>query len=861
MTNHHVQEHAVAVMDAARALLTAEDVRRLVAASCGHRQQAVVEAIGLKLDPRFVRGGLAKLVLDRLRGPLTGRLASLVGVLTEPVLEHAREFLGEDADDPSFERINALYAYASAEWGSGVADLMYAWVVVSELRAAPHCAAVLDARRPELMPAPGPGDEGGDDEESQSEVAGDEREVFSALDVLVIRSVVDAFSGTVGALAVADARRLVDELVKLNGTRRTSWFHLGFLDALDDDESPDLPEAAANDERLYWRYAGLLTGAVRRQQLATVNGLDLAEPGLTQKVLLDPILGRGLVAVTLSAVLQLRPARGAQLLEQVRPAYVETAQHIVILRLAHDRARGLLVDGEVGEARAIWQALRQNPPELLAALEIDVRRRLVACARASNDFATARSLLADTSEARTSGLEAVLETERGLVACEIAQLRHVSLDGGTDHRDLLRARLERGRDAFESALSIDVGEWRASLCLGVLETLSERPETAVHHLASAIAGMHQDPRVSRGGLPHETRFNLGIAKLASLEPGDDGAAFGLLTEAVSQGWVPSTARVLEALNLLVLHGSKHADEWLSYAYERLPNPARLAEPVLDLVGNGGPETRQVAQRLARSLKVKQVDRFKLFAALLGRVDDLSGGEVDEILGDLEDFVHQVQHPEVTRMWAAWLNSEVAAQLLGTAAAAVLEADAYRDLGETAAAMAVIERLIHPALSDPGGPYDPRELLELFHRLAPPAEEEQRLRDLVERADRLELQDDRPVKIVFVGGNETQQSYREELDRMLEVKFDNRVSVKWIFPGWGANWKPEAERAESHFAGSDVLVLMPYVRTNLGRRLRRTSGEAGLPWVACTGKGRDSMLRSLLRAASVAQTVKGSTASA
>jgi len=47
------------------------------------------------------------------------------------------------------------------------------------------------------------------------------------------------------------------------------------------------------------------------------------------------------------------------------------------------------------------------------------------------------------------------------------------------------------------------------------------------------------------------------------------------------------------------------------------------------------------------------------------------------------------------------------------------------------------------------------------------------------------------------------------------------------------------------------VLMPFVRTELGRAVRRLCSEFGVPWVACTGKGYDSMERAIRTALQLA----------
>jgi len=68
-----------------------------------------------------------------------------------------------------------------------------------------------------------------------------------------------------------------------------------------------------------------------------------------------------------------------------------------------------------------------------------------------------------------------------------------------------------------------------------------------------------------------------------------------------------------------------------------------------------------------------------------------------------------------------------------------------------------------------------------------------------------------------------------------------------FTGWSGNWGRELPSVESRVAGARSVVIMRFVPTMLGRALRRLCGEHGRPWVACTGHGRDSMLRAIERA--------------
>ncbi len=107
----------------------------------------------------------------------------------------------------------------------------------------------------------------------------------------------------------------------------------------------------------------------------------------------------------------------------------------------------------------------------------------------------------------------------------------------------------------------------------------------------------------------------------------------------------------------------------------------------------------------------------------------------------------------------------------------------------------------------------------------------------------------PLLVVFVGGNETQAQYRTGIELELSARF-GAVTVVW-FEGWGSNWNRTADAASRHFITAEALVLMPFVRTELGRTLRKRASENGIPEIPCTGRGRQSLLHAIETAVAVA----------
>lgn len=110
----------------------------------------------------------------------------------------------------------------------------------------------------------------------------------------------------------------------------------------------------------------------------------------------------------------------------------------------------------------------------------------------------------------------------------------------------------------------------------------------------------------------------------------------------------------------------------------------------------------------------------------------------------------------------------------------------------------------------------------------------------------------PVRVLFVGGDESQARYHAGIEAAVTARYRGTVTVEWWAPGWSSNWAPVADAVERRYPGAGALVLMTFVRTNFGRRMRATSGGAGVPWVSCTGHGRTAMDRAIDRAVAVAR---------
>ena len=107
----------------------------------------------------------------------------------------------------------------------------------------------------------------------------------------------------------------------------------------------------------------------------------------------------------------------------------------------------------------------------------------------------------------------------------------------------------------------------------------------------------------------------------------------------------------------------------------------------------------------------------------------------------------------------------------------------------------------------------------------------------------------PARILFVGGNESQERY----EASLRADFLERNPGSTIdFTHWSSNWGRQIDEVKPKLAQYSAMVLMRFVRTQMGRELRRLGTRFDLPWVACTGHGRESLRRAIENAARVAR---------
>ncbi len=288
------------------------------------------------------------------------------------------------------------------------------------------------------------------------------------------------------------------------------------------------------------------------------------------------------------------------------------------------------------------------------------------------------------------------------------------------------------------------------------------------------------------------------------------------------------------------------------------------ESVLDVLSNNetaiavGPVTDALRSQ-AEKLEGSEAAASYLRACVKGYMKAERYKEAGDLLDELEvlaidgvgtaEFLDLVRDPE--RLQPAWEQEEVV----------VARARCFEALGDLETAMGVIRPVFHRYAAK-GDIHEAGGILECIRRYGLPEEryvqETRRLEALIEhgRESAPQVNDPdmkiapRPLNILFVGGNEIQKKQESAVRNNLRERAPH-VDVTFIFTGWSGNWQLHLEKVQSELHKHDALVLMRFMRTNLGREIRRLCGKK--QWRSCWSSGHKGMADAILAAAEAAKT--------
>lgn len=828
--------------------LTTEDVRRALEEASGDELAPVLRALGVQA--RAAGRKVPQLLRSRLRSLGHDAARDVAAFLTQPAVRGLEALLPEEDGDLEEElRERALPAFAAA-WPPGLVRLTLecAWHGGELGTAARDRLLAQVDREPAHVLA---GVSGPERPENAGRNEGEARARPS-----IVEGALDALLAEAVAQPGADpgrARDAVEELLALDPDRPAAWYQYG---RLVDAAACPLPNAAAHRAFVLGRLRRLADHGDR----AGLVALGAEERGALEDLLARPE-GTAVAAPVIAA--HLHDARTVARLLHLVAGVCDDWRGLLAEVWTAVEAR--LADGDVVTAelllRAAEEALWRWAPgangsgRALAREATTLALQRVACRRRRSDFVGAARLLEGMDEAPLDDeLRAAATAERAMIGAGVSGadgLRFPATDGERAH---LRERLLPLRATLVDAVALDPGGLVPNLLLGMLLWCEGDP-SAAPCLTAAQAALGE--RVDEGELGAALRFHAALARLRLLEPGSDEAAYGDLVAALEAGHRPAAGDLELATVALAAHGSPHLGPFLARAVAVAPGDRQLVHLLAERARDGDAQAMTTAEAVAaeadgrRSLAL----RFELLDAALAGAGLLGDTEAAaRLAGAVDDVLVRAGDAELDERFADALASNETLRLaLEPAHADALRLEILRRIGRLDEARALARALFFRAASGGLRAFDPADLFDVLVELdLAPVELGELARLLLSPPDGEELRPilTRPVRVLFVGGNETQKRYRAAVEAALAERHGGRVSVAWFLPGWRSNWTADAARIEAAYAEADVVVLMTFVRTHLGQWVRRTAGEHGLPWVACTGHGRVAIERAIERAVAI-----------
>ncbi|MHB8464951.1 MAG: hypothetical protein ACYDD7_08955 [Acidimicrobiales bacterium] len=519
-----------------------------------------------------------------------------------------------------------------------------------------------------------------------------------------------------------------------------------------------------------------------------------------------------------------------------------------------DRCRGVV--GPAPEQAPTLADEHPAPYEDTAVCEAMVMFREAQRRRRTRDFAGAARLAEAAVEHLGDPQRAEVSCELGLAAAQLDSLSRLSFPGNEEGRRRLAARLRPTEVHVANALGVDAACMVAHLLAGVSAYCRDADEDAAGHLDQVDALLAAAEEAERRLLP-AVWFHRALARLRLLEPGSDAAAYEEITASLAAGYRPPPSALIGACHALAAHASPHAPELAARAALLVPGTVELAGLVGEAARRGDGRYATAARNLARVRRTAPDIRFDLLTAVLAGAELRSDDEGVNIAADeIELLLVDVCDGALEAAWVEQLRTDhVLRSVLGPANADLARTVWLRRGGRIAEAAELARTLFHRAVAGAACALDGDDLLDLIIELGVGEEEIAGLRRLLVRevsAVSPPGAEGRPVTVLFVGGNETQQRYHQDIDAAVEGRHEGHVHIEWMGCGWNSNWAKGLQQIQARLARADVLVIMSFVRTSLGERVRAAAGTAGVPWVACTGHGRAAMQRAIERGVALAR---------
>ncbi len=689
---------------------------------------------------------------------------------------------------------------------------------------------------------------------------------FTTLDKLLFRASVDSVAGVEGSLPPEEMADLVEELINLNATRTRSYFHRGYLQALNGTSFEQMGHEQ-NQERRAWEWAGRIIGLVRfdrksdileefdanphiARQMAAGEHEDAAAGAMPRVVsaLLDADRFQDACALLKPELVGLHP-------DKYLPDLIYKGRNLVRLRRVE---QAKLVIGKARELLAVDGIGQGCPPHL----RYECERRWGQVLRAQGAYREARALFERLLE--QGGPIAELRTDMALCAGKARWLDDLLLPGRNSEHGALLHQIEPGMADARLALEAGGPASGAAYLLGLEALLHRNSESqSLAYLEQAYEmALARDEVYAESLFFPQLCLALSVAILLAMDESRFDTAHGLLHRALDEGRISKLPLDFFKRAIHVVRASSHPAclEILQDFEQRCPDilDEHLRDP--DFL-EASPSILKLLQRRACSELRTPQSRWNDLSALLKASIRASKLDIaDTCLDAMEGLA--LKHERLTDAYLEVLtNMDLAGACLEDMDRLEARRLLYKTRGKPHDEARVLAEMARHAFGNSKVRLG-SECLNLALALGLPAAdlavERQWAKDLNEGVTQRQPTRNSSlasVAILMVGGNETQARYDDQI-RTYFRKSDPTLTIEFLHPAWSSNWNSDLEDVRRRLPRFHGIVIMRFNRTLFGRHLRRLASGLEKPWFPCTGHGRDSLVRAIEEAAEVARNLRG-----
>ncbi len=664
---------------------------------------------------------------------------------------------------------------------------------------------------------------------------------FSPLDRLLMHAIHDCVAMVRGALSEDDMAKAVHELLSLNGDIATYHFHSGYFSGATGGRF--LPTKHQSQEAQAWAFLGYVLGMHRE------SGDVVAEAVLNYQRHWEKVLST-LTTADITLLYTIVPALDARsdyeslakLLTHCPVPQMHYAEHPDSVPHALFKIAARLVrNGEhQTQADQILQALIRScmASGYMGDLYGRCLRKRGQLLRRKKQFKGAIELFELASAVVGFTEVAQCQADIGLSAAGFPALDSIVPNDSNDFR-VVHVALKEQRQYFEEAMRIPHGEQtNAQFVLGIIALGDGNFDVAYDFFNDAKNGM--DRQLSA----YQTRGLFDWAMFLKIRTWSDKLQLSDIPTLMEDLQIVFVSTIFFPLRhwLTIYHNIARIDGDAGRAV--MIHLFRYRDvDIFDLckVSEVMQQPRDIWQRYfygQKFLILPRADKLVLLLEAWQIAVDRSHEESIEYMLNLLEL-----HADHYSEYAGHIDQIIVAayetivRIWGEAETLNLRIQLAFMAGKHEDAISLIEQLLNIYLGQQSF-HHARATLSLMAQF--PQSNVAQYASLLERPAR--VQKPRACRVLYIGGNETQQGFKEQITEKLRSTHPH-ILVMWELIGWRSNWDKDAERIERMIPNYDLVILSPYVRTLFGRYIRKVADN----WRPSTGKGQGKIYSDIVTA--------------